>query len=97
MNITTRDLSNLENEILDRIVDETGVPGKTTTGENVFAYIVWVDENGVQFGPVRWAHKQNYHFADGHTEDSWSASPFPGGWTMVPRSQIIRVRHGKAI
>lgn len=52
------------------------------------AYVAWQDANGeVQMGPCRYRH----------TGDHYSVSPFPGAWTMVHISQILRVHHLQAM
>jgi UPF0288 family protein (methanogenesis marker protein 3) len=90
-------LSRLELEILDEIL-ENKIEGvkKHEMDYPTVAYIVWIDNGEVNMGPVRWAHKNNYHTNEG-TFNSWSASPFPGAWTAVPISKIVRVRHINAI
>jgi hypothetical protein len=88
MNIKT-ELSHLELTILDDILE-----GKI---EGTYkAMIAWIKDGRLEFGPCRWAYKNNYHTNDGKF-DSWSASPFPGAWSIIPITQIVRVRHFEAI
>jgi hypothetical protein len=57
------------------------------------AYVVWKGKDGaIEMGPCRQAYRNNIH-RNGENFDSWSVSPFPGAWIMVPLSDIIRVRH----
>ena len=86
---TTETLSALENEILDGIEARTG-----SVSDETKAFIVYRDEQTgrIEFGPCRWAHRNNLITSTG-TESTWSVSPFPGAWAMVPRSAILRVRH----
>jgi hypothetical protein len=90
-------LSRLEIEILEKILNgEIEGTKKNDMDYPTVAYIVWIDNGEVNMGPVRWAHQNNYHTNEG-VFNSWSASPFPGAWAMVPISKIVRVRHVNAI
>lgn len=75
----TRDLSDLEREILN------GIP--TSGYANTKAFVVWAstkDTGRIEVGPVRWKHT-----LDGTTY--YSCSPFPGAWCHVPEAAILRV------
>lgn len=112
MEIKLRPLDSLEIETLEKILDGTIVvtpqeiarthwmTKEVTSAPEAYptkAFIVWCDEDGtIQFGKVRWAHRQNIIRADGSRHDSWSATPFPGAWTDVPRDRIVRVMHPDA-
>lgn len=90
-------LGTLEMEILEKILNNEieGIK-KNELDYPTVAYIVWIENGRVEMGPVRWGYKYNYHTNEG-TFNSWSASPFPGAWAMVPISKIVRVRHVNAI
>lgn len=97
MNIQT-ELSHLEIEILESILAGT-IEGtkKNEMDYPTVAYVVWIGEdNRIEMGPCRWGHRNNYHTNNG-VESSWSVSPFPGAWAMIPITKIIRVRHINAI
>lgn len=80
------ELSALELKILRAI---PGGVGKAMTLKP-YAYAVWLDsEDRVQMGPVRC----RYPMCAVRSEDAYSCSPFPGGWSMVDESRILRVRH----
>jgi hypothetical protein len=53
------------------------------------AVIVWRGEFGIEMGAVRVRRPARA----GYPEDTFEASPFPGGWTSVPLSAILLVRH----
>jgi hypothetical protein len=95
----TPKLDNLELDILERI-QEGKIKGRKDPrypmADPIVGYIVWVNEGRIEMGPVRYGYRKNIHTNEG-TFDSWSASPFPGAWTMVPMSKIIRVRHAEAM
>jgi hypothetical protein len=55
-----------------------------------YAYAVWEGREGIEFGPVR------FRSTNGE-EATYDVSPFPGAWTRVPVSRIIRVRHAQAM
>lgn len=51
--------------------------------------IAWHGEFGISLGVVRGRYPEGYA---GRTEDTFEASPFPGGWEEVPLSKIVAVR-----
>lgn len=105
--IVTRPLTDHETRVLTQILDATaqgGVRAEPVTREHASgsytvyefpaqAFIVWVDDQGLQFGPVRWGHRNDL---PGQC-DRWSASPFPGAWVDVPLKDILAVRHPDAM
>lgn len=96
--LITGELSTLELEIINQILNNEYVGVKKhEMAYPTMAYIVWLEGTEIVMGPVRWGHKNNYMHSDGNKESTLSASPFPGAWSMVPISKIVRVRHIHAI
>jgi hypothetical protein len=90
-------LAAFEKELISDIVDRNIEFVKSDDSYPTVAYAVWIDtDSNIEFGRVRWGYKNNIHSADGTTEDSISASPFPGAWSVVPVSKVIRIRHAEA-
>lgn len=58
------------------------------------AIIVYRGEFGLSMGAVRYRYPKGYA---GRTEDTFSVSPFPGGWDEVGISRILLVRHPQTI
>ena len=96
MNVKT-ELSHLELEILEDILNAK-IEGKKAHPRAYpeVAYIVWIEDGKIEFGPCRWGYRSNY-ITDTGNYASWSVSPFPGAWTMVPITRIVRVRRINAI
>lgn len=60
-------------------------------GEDI-AVVVWVARDGqLEFGRCRWRSDKGDHGV------FYSVSPFPGAWTEITESQIVRVRHPRAM
>lgn len=76
-------LSDLELKILGDI--------PTSGTSKARAYAVWAGRGGkIEMGPVRWRWEQSQGDAAGMY---YECSPFPGAWSTVHESRILRVRH----
>lgn len=82
------ELSELENEILDSIhfSGQRDTQGRYHNDSTTKAVLVWRTRDDLEMGPCRWAY-------DGPAGETFSVSPFPGGWTQIERSSVVRVRH----
>ncbi len=97
MNIEIK-LGDLEEETIEEILSGKIEGHKETIYDHAtVAYAVWfnMNENRIEHGRVRWGHRKNWITNEGR-EDTLSCSPFPGAWTDVPISRIIRVTHHRA-
>lgn len=81
-------LSQFELDILRRVGTPNQHQGVGLYG--IYAFAVWNGREGIEMGPVRWGAS---------TQDGlhYSCSPFPGAWTYVKESDILRVRHVHAL
>ena len=59
-------------------------------------WVVWEstrEPGRIEMGPCRGASKAGGHV----TENMYDCSPFPGAWTRIPESSILRVTHGDIV
>lgn len=90
-------MNKLEKEIVEKIINgEIEGSLRHPLDYPTVAYAVWKNANDeIEFGRVRWGHRNNYHTNEG-VFDSLSCTPFPGAWSDVPVNRIIRISHHKA-
>jgi len=83
-------LDNLELEWLHSLVESC----KNSYTEDEKLYIAWRASNGrIEMGPCHSAYGINKF----RPENTYSVSPFPGAWTVIRESAIIRVSHGDTV